>query len=430
MGFGARALEGLVAVTTADFVVVGGGVIGLSIARELRRRHTDAAVIVLEKEDAPGRHASGRNSGVLHAGFYYSPDSLKARFTRLGNLAMKDYCDSRGLRVRRCGKLVVATTEAEVDGLRELKRRGDRNGIELVELDEARARELEPRARTIGHALYSPTTASVDPSEVMASLARDAANEGVRVLAGTRYLARSNGAVRTSAGEIVCGFVVNAAGLYADRVARDFGHSQNHRILPFKGLYLVSREPAGAFRTHLYPVPNLANPFLGVHVTVTVDGRAKIGPTAIPCLWREQYGWRDGFRASEAREILGLGTRLWFHAGFDFRGLAWQEIQKYVKVNVVARAARLANGVRAVDYVTWGKPGIRAQLVDLRTRTLEQDFVIESDPGSLHVLNAVSPGWTCSLPFSEHVCDRIDAELGGSPRVSELPPAMASAQRH
>jgi L-2-hydroxyglutarate oxidase LhgO len=213
---------------------------------------------------------------------------------------------------------------------------------------------------------------------------------------------------------VAAGYVVNAAGLYADRLAKSAGFGNRYRILPFKGLYLRSSEPPGAFRTNVYPVPNLKNPFLGVHVTVTVDGHAKIGPTAIPCLWREQYDWRHRFRASEMAAIAGDMTRLALHAGFDFRALAIEELRKYHRPWLVARAAALADGIRTADFTHWGRPGIRAQLVNLEDRTLVQDFVLEGDERSLHVLNAVSPGFTCALPFADHVCDEIARRRGGT----------------
>lgn len=418
MGERTRTLEGLAGVTQADFAVVGAGVIGVTIAAELRRRHPRAAVVLLEKEDAPGLHASGRNSGVLHAGFYYTPDSLKARFTRDGNRAMREYCAARSLRILRCGKLVVAKDESELATLEELFARAARNGVQVERVSEAEARKIEPRVRTAGTALWSPTTSTVDPKEVLEALVLDAVSSGVRLVTGARYLGRTKAGLRTTAGEIACGFVVNAAGLHADRIANDFGFSRDYRILPFKGLYLHSSEPAFAFKTNVYPVPNLKNPFLGVHVTVTVDGHAKLGPTAIPCLWREQYGWARGFNARELAEIASLTWKLWWGEGFDFRGLAYEEMKKYARGRLVGQAMPLADGIRAEDYVRWGTPGIRAQLVDVRRGTLVQDFVLEGDADSLHVLNAVSPGWTCALPFSVHVCDRIDHVLNGAELAS------------
>ena len=393
---------------TCDFLLIGGGVVGLSIARELKRRSPGAVVTLLDKEDGPSRHGSGRNSGVLHAGFYYTADSMKARFTRAGNLAWTAYCRERGLPLRACGKLVVASRPEDIPVLDELLRRGRANGVPLADVDEKAAREIEPRARTLGRALYSPSTSVVDPIACMAALAEDAARDGISLKWNTAYLGRVGKAVRTSAGTIEAGFVINAAGLYADRVARDFGFSEQYRILPFKGLYLYSDEPAGAFRAHVYPVPDIRNPFLGVHFTVTVNGRAKIGPTAIPALWRENYGGLSGFSASELFEIAARQAGLFLGANFDFRRLAWEEIQKNSRRVMVSLASRLADGVNPQNYRRWGRPGIRAQLIDINKKMLVMDFLIEGDKTSLHVLNAVSPGFTCAMPFAAHVVDLVE----------------------
>ncbi|MBN8248010.1 MAG: L-2-hydroxyglutarate oxidase [Verrucomicrobia bacterium] len=398
--------------TTTDYLVIGGGIIGVCVARELRRRHPNRSVLLVEKESRVGLHASGRNSGVLHAGFYYSADSLKARFCRDGNRALREYIQSRGLALNPCGKLVVARSAADLPQLDELLRRGARNGVELQSVSAAEARRIEPRVITHERALWSPTTATADPSEVIAAMRRDAAAEGVQVWTDAAYAGRSGDAVVTARGGVTAGYVVNCAGLYADRVALDFGFSQHYRILPFKGLYLYSSEPAGAFRTNIYPVPDLRNPFLGVHFTVTVDGHAKIGPTAIPAFWREQYTGLDRFDPLEFTEIAWRDLGLFLFAGFDFRRLAVEELRKYSRTHLATLARELATDVRPSDYSEWGRPGIRAQLMDIRTRKLEMDFVIEGDARSLHVLNAVSPAWTCSLPFAAHVCDRLTS-FGG-----------------
>jgi (S)-2-hydroxyglutarate dehydrogenase len=391
----------------ADFVVIGGGVIGIAVARELKRRHTGNSVLVLEKEAEVGLHASGRNSGVLHAGFYYTADSLKARFCRNGNLAMRRFCDEKGLKVNACGKLVVARNPGEHAGLDELKRRADVNGVQLEQVTEEEARAIEPRVKTCERALFSPTTATVDPAEVMRALRADAEAAGITICTGAAYRGRKGALLQTDRGAVEAGFVVNAAGLYADRIARDFGFSQEYRILPFKGLYLYSSEPPHSFRTNIYPVPDLRNPFLGVHVTVTVDGKAKLGPTAIPCFWREHYSGTEHFRADEFAEIVGMEAGLFLNAGFDFRGLAARELRKYSRATLARQASELAEGITARDFRQWGRPGIRAQLLNTRTRTLVMDFLVERDDKSLHVLNAVSPAFTCSLPFAAHVCDLL-----------------------
>jgi L-2-hydroxyglutarate oxidase LhgO len=400
---------------TTDFLVIGAGVIGVRLALEAKRRHPGSRVTVIEKEERPALHASGRNSGVLHAGFYYSADSLKARFTREGNRELTAYCDERGLRINKCGKLVVAQSERELAGLDELLRRARRNGVELHEITAREARDIEPRVRTCERALFSPTTSSVDPKEVMAGLVADARAAGVQVLTGTAYLGRENGGLRTSRGRIDAGYVINAAGLYADRIARDYGFSRRYRILPFKGLYLYADEGARAVRTHIYPVPDLERPFLGVHYTVTAEGKTKIGPTAIPAFWREHYRGLGGFRLRELVEIVGREAWLFLRNDFGFRGLALEELRKYARSRMASLAGNLVTDVRPADYRRWGPPGIRAQLLDIEQGKLEMDFRFEGDRSSFHVLNAVSPAFTCSFPFAAFLFDEIDRLLGGAP---------------
>lgn len=393
---------------TCDFLVIGGGVIGLSIARELRRRRPDTHVLLIEKEPTCGAHASGRNSGVLHAGFYYSPDSLKARFTRLGNERLTAYCEEKRIPLNKCGKLVVAKDANDLPSIDELLRRGQVNGIELQTMTENEVKFIEPRVKTHQRALFSPRTSTVNPLLVVEAMQQDAIREGVEVQCGTAYRGRKTDTVRTNNDRIKAGYVVNAAGLYADKIAMDYGFSEKYRILPFKGLYLYSDEPPGAIRTNIYPVPDLRNPFLGVHFTITANGKAKIGPTAIPALWRENYEGMGNFNFGELVEVASRGLGLLMGAGFDFRRLAMEEIAKYSRSRMVSLASLLAEGVEERNYRIWGRPGIRAQLLDITKKKLEMDFVLEGDDRSIHVLNAVSPAFTCSLPFADHVCDRID----------------------
>ena len=395
----------------SDFLIIGGGVIGLNIARGLRRTFPGASVHLLEKEADCGLHASGRNSGVLHAGFYYSPDSLKAKFTWRGNRLLTEYCEDKKIPLNKCGKLVVAKDSADHAGLDELLRRGRVSGIPLTELSEKDAKAIEPRVKTCERALFSPATSTVDPSLVMQAMKKDAVDEGVQLHCGVQYLGTCNGQVRTTQGTHDVGYIVNAAGLYADRIARDYGFSEHYRILPFKGLYLYSSEPAGSIRTNIYPVPDLKNPFLGVHFTVAAGGKAKIGPTAIPGFWREQYAGMANFRWNEFFEVALRGVGLLANSNFEFKTLALHEMAKYSKSKMVSLAGELAEGVKLEHYQHWGKPGIRAQLVDITKRKLEMDFVLEGDRHSMHVLNAVSPAFTCSLPFAEHVCERIQVIL-------------------
>jgi L-2-hydroxyglutarate oxidase LhgO len=347
----------------------------------------------------------------LHAGFYYSPDSLKAKLTWKGNQLLTAYCEEKGIPLNKCGKLVVARDGTEHAGLDELLRRGRANGIPLENISEKEAKAIEPRVKTFERALFSPATSTVDPALVMQAMKKDALEEGVQLHCGVQYLSLRKQQVATSGGTYDAGYVVNAAGLYADRIARDFGFGEGYRILPFKGLYLYSTEPPGAIRTNIYPVPDLKNPFLGVHFTVAASGKAKIGPTAIPGLWREQYEGMANFRLNEFLEVATRGVGLLAFSNFDFKALAVREAAKYSKSKMVSLASDLAEGVKPEHYLSWGKPGIRAQLLDIKKRKLEMDFVLESDKRSMHVLNAVSPAFTCSLPFSEYVCERIEAHL-------------------
>jgi L-2-hydroxyglutarate oxidase len=391
-----------------DYLIIGGGIIGVNMALCLKRRHPGSSVCVVDKEPKLGMHGSGRNSGVIHAGFYYTANSLKARFTRDGNAALKNYIRERNLPLNECGKLVVAKDESEVPVLDELLARGRANGVELEMLSEQDAKTIEPRVKTCQRALWSPATATADPGAVMDAVRQDATDLGIEFRCSEPFVKCEGNRVWTTNCEFEAGYVVNAAGLYADRVAHEFGFGLNYTILPFKGLYLKSNEPLGSFKTNIYPVPNLKNPFLGVHVTVTVDGHHKIGPTAIPAFWREQYKGFENFNFGELMETMGQGSQLMFKADFDFRRLALEELKKYHRAHLVRLSQSLATGLDQPTLRHWGPSGIRAQLLNLENNSLEMDFVFEGDTKSFHVLNSVSPGWTCSIPFTEYMVDEME----------------------
>ena len=395
-----------------DFLVIGGGVIGISIARELKSRNPNSGVCILEKEHQCGLHASSRNSGVLHAGFYYTADSLKARFTKEGNQRLTKYCEVKNLALKKCGKLVVAQNESELVWLDELMTRARNNGVPLELITDEESQAIEPRAKTYQKALFSPTTASINPTELVKSLLSDAIKEGIQLKTNTQYIHRvGKSSIKTSNGIFEAKYIINAAGLYADKIGRDFNFSKDHRILPFKGLYLYSNEPLGALNTHIYPVPDLTNPFLGVHFTITSDDKIKIGPTAIPAFWREQYqGWSN-FNMPELTEIILRQAGLFLSSNFDFKALAFRELKKYSKPLLVSLATKLAKGVDIKHYRQWGLAGIRAQLLNIRKKELEMDFVLEGDKQSMHILNAISPGLTCALPFADYVCDQIEGKI-------------------
>ncbi len=391
----------------SDFLIVGSGVIGLALARAILDRFPGRSVTIIEKELDVAFHGSGRNSGVLHAGFYYTSDSLKAKFTADGNRAMRAYCKEFGLPINECGKVVVAKNEDELNSLFELERRGKRNGSTLYLIDEKELSEIEPNARTFKKALFSPLTATVDPVLVCAAMRKSLEAAGVTFRFDTPFQHKiSRNSIRAGGKIFEFKKLINAAGLYADKVAKEFGFAGIYTIVPFKGIYLKYTKADAPVRTNIYPVPNLKNPFLGVHFTVTVDGHIKIGPTAIPAFWRENYKGIGGFSSREFFEILQVEAGLFLRDDFGFRSLALEEMKKYRKKYFVGLAREMVRDIDPAGFTDWSRPGIRAQLLNVETNQLVQDFLVEADRDSVHILNAVSPAFTGSIPFANWVVEK------------------------
>ena len=383
-----------------DYLIVGAGIIGLTIAYELLKRDNLLKIAIVEKELDVAKHASGRNSGVLHSGFYYSAESLKAKFTVEGNRKMKEFCKDNNIFVNPTQKLVVAKDENELEGIYELHRRAKVNGVETRIVDEDEVKEIDSNVKTYKKALFSPSTASVDPKEVCLALKEVLQKQGVEFYFNTLFEKSS----------LKYDYLINSAGLYADKIAKRFGLAKEYTMLPFKGIYLKYLDDKSAIKTNIYPVPNLANPFLGVHYTITVDGDIKIGPTAIPAFWRENYEGLKNFVFSEFVEILYYATKLFVLNSFNFRDLALSEIKNYNRKVFIQKARdmvfSIGSNFKAIP------PGIRAQLLNTRTNELIQDFVVEHTETSTHILNAVSPAFTCSFAFAKYVVDEIDKNRG------------------
>jgi len=394
-----------------DFLVIGAGIVGLTVALQLKKQFPDSEIIIIEKERKLGVHASGRNSGVLHAGFYYSANSLKAKLCRDGNSFWRSYCLENKLKINQCGKLVVARNESELNGLSELYRRGQKNSVKLELISENQAKEIEPSIFTYEKALYSPTTSTIDPNEILSSVCQDVINKNIKIIYNNKFLSVKGNIVSTEGGKFDPGYLINAAGLYADVIAKKYGFSKNTKILPFKGLYLYEKKKCLKLRTNVYPVPDLKNPFLGVHLTVTVDNKAVIGPTAIPAFWRENYVGLDNFKLKEFLEVISFESNLFIHNNYGFRNLALSEIKKYSKNKLTKLAGSLLDNKNLDNFTSWGKTGIRAQLIDVKTKKLEMDFKFEGDEKSFHVLNAVSPAFTCAEPFSKLIVKNIKSKL-------------------
>jgi len=387
---------------TADVVICGAGILGLTIARELvKSGHTD--IIIFDKEDGLGYHASGRNSGVLHAGIYYDPGTLKAKMCLTGNQRMQAYCEEHDLPLFKSGKVIVARDESELPTLDELEKRAKANGATVEMIDEARLAEIEPNAKTVKRALYSPLTAVVDPKAILKKMREELESSGkVRFFFGTKFLSAGTNLVRTNQGDIGYGLFINAAGAFSDKVAQSFGIAKNYRLLPFKGIYRVLKKPAAdKIKGSIYPVPNIKNPFLGVHFTRSVHGDVYVGPTAIPAFGRENYGILKGID-SEFFSILFRDLHM-FLENEKFRGVALEEPKKYFFKSFFEDAKKLVKHIAPNDVMSSSKVGIRPQLVDIETNELVMDFVVEKHENTIHILNSISPAFTSSMYFAELV---------------------------
>ncbi|MFF3317097.1 L-2-hydroxyglutarate oxidase [Streptomyces sp. NPDC003035] len=390
-----------------DVLVIGGGIVGLSTAYALTRAAPGTRVTVLEKEHGPARHQTGRNSGVIHSGIYYRPGSLKARFAVAGAAEMVKFCAEYGLPYEVTGKLIVATGRDELPRLHALVQRGRENGIPVRELGPAQISAYEPRVRGLA-AIHVGTTGICDYGAVAAQLAE---SSGARILYGSAVTAidrRPWGvAVRTAAGTVVRGRVlVNCAGLHCDRVARLAGDEPGMRIVPFRGEYYELADPS-LVRGLVYPVPDPAFPFLGVHLTRGVDGGVHVGPNAVPALAREGYGW------SVVRPGDLAGTLAW-PGSWQIAREHWRygagELRRSLSKRAFTEAVRRLLPVVEETDLRRAPAGVRAQAV-LRDGTLLDDFLIREAPRTVHVLNAPSPAATASLPIGREVASRALALL-------------------
>ncbi|MEU0722009.1 L-2-hydroxyglutarate oxidase [Streptomyces lavendulocolor] len=391
-----------------DVLVIGGGIVGLSTAYAVTRAAPGTRVVVLEKERGPARHQTGRNSGVIHSGIYYRPGSLKARYAVRGAAEMVKFCAEYGLPHEVTGKLIVATERAELPRLHALVQRGRENGIPVRELGPAQITEYEPRVRGVA-AIHVGTTGVCDYGAVAAQLAEASRADiryGAEVVAVDR---RPWGvAVRTADGTVVRGGVlVNCAGLHCDRVARLAGDDPGMRIVPFRGEYYELARPE-LVRGLVYPVPDPAFPFLGVHLTRGIDGGVHVGPNAVPALGREGYGWS----VVRPREL--AGTLAW-PGSWRIARRHWRygagELHRSVSKRAFTEAVRRLLPSVGTEDLHRAPAGVRAQAV-LRDGTLVDDFLIREARRTVHVLNAPSPAATASLPIGREVARRALAHLG------------------
>lgn len=399
----------------ADVVVVGGGIVGLAVARELTIRRPHLSVCVLERERALATHQSGHNSGVVHAGIYYMPGSMKAKLCVQGASDLYEYCAQRGIAHRRCGKLIVALDASELRGLEELHRRGSANGVKgLRRLDAEGIAEIEPHVAGVA-GLHSPNTGIVSFREVALSFAMDVLERGGSVVTGCEVVRAVDeaGALRIEhrRGTTRARFAIFCCGAWSDRLAIACGAPADPRIVPFRGAYLELRQQRrDLVRSLIYPVPDPSLPFLGVHLTRTIDGRVLVGPTALLA------GARDAYAITRVRGADVLDTARWPGT--------WRMLRRWWRTGLtelrhaigrralIQAAARYVPELSAAD-VTSSFAGVRAQALR-RDGRLEDDFVFSETPRALHVRNAPSPGATSSLAIAAHVVDEFSLRFANS----------------
>jgi 2-hydroxyglutarate dehydrogenase len=382
--------------SSTDLAVVGGGIIGLAFAREMLLRHGGLRLVVLEREDELAMHQTGHNSGVVHAGIYYAPGSLKARLCVEGAHALYAFCERRGIAHERCGKLIVATEPGELAGLDELERRGRANGVpDLARVDAAGIERIEPHARGIA-ALHSPFTGIVDFRAVALALADDVREAGGEIVTGcavTGIEPRDGGVRLTHAsGALDAGHLVTCAGAWSDRVAVAAGADPDPRIVPFRGAYLkLAPERRELVRGLIYPVPDPSLPFLGVHLSRHTSGEVLVGPTALLAPRRDTFTWPGTWR---------MMRRWWRHGAIEMRHAASRR-------SFVRAANRFVPELCTSD-VEPAFAGVRAQALG-RDGRLVDDFVFSETAGALHVRNAPSPAATSSLAIARLIADRAEA---------------------
>lgn len=396
-----------------DLVVVGAGIVGLATARELALRHPDASVAVLEREPAIAAHQTGHSSGVIHAGIYYRPGSLKAELCVAGATALYAYCEERGIRAERTGKVIVATEPEELPGLDEIERRGKANGVPgLRRIGPEELAEIEPHARGIA-ALHSPATGVVDFREVARALGEDLVSAGGTVASGCEVRSSSVAGgwikLRHGRGETRARAAVLCAGAWSDRLAVQAGAPADPRIVPFRGTYLRLRpERAHLVRTSIYSVPDPELPFLGMHFTRGLDGGVQLGPSALIA------GARDAYRLSRIRARDLAETLAWpgtwrLARRFWRAGLA--ELRRALSRRAFVGELRRFVPELSPGDVLPGPAGVRAQALG-RDGVLIDDFVVSRTERALHVRNAPSPAATSCLSLARLICDRAEAEFG------------------
>ncbi|MEO1206486.1 MAG: L-2-hydroxyglutarate oxidase [Pseudomonadota bacterium] len=390
-----------------DFAIVGGGIVGIATGLRLQELHPASTIVVLEKEDRVGRHQTGRNSGVIHAGVYYAPGSLKARFCRQGKADTIRFCKEHGIDFDICGKLIVATSADEVTRMDRLYERASANGIEIEKLNGDEARALEPNINSVA-ALLSPSTGIVDYGAMCIAMAELFESRGGTIKRSTTVISGCETPhsvnLETTHGDIEAGKTVFCAGLMSDRLARIFGAPADFQIVPFRGEYFrLINQPEGLVRHLIYPVPDPERPFLGVHLTRKLDGGFTVGPNAVLAMKREGYSKLDISPKDLAQTFAYPG--FWRLLGKNFSSATSELTASMAKGLYLKKVQRYCSSITANDLAPY-RSGIRAQAV-ARDGTIIDDFLFSQTRHTLHVCNAPSPAATAAFPIAQHVVNQL-----------------------
>ena len=380
---------------------------GLGIGTSLLEFNPQLKVLIIDKEPAIALHASTRNSGVIHAGFYYSPDSLKAKFSKQGNYEIKKLLKQNNMPFLESGKLILAKNEEDLNSFETLLSRGNANGVELEILDARLLKSFEPLAKTYKRFIWSPKTAVTDPAYLIEGLRRKFIGLGGKFEFSKEInLIDEGGEINLKGKFFSFNFLINAAGAHSLRLAKQIGVAKNYTSMPFRGTYWMPQTSHFKLERLIYPVPHRVNPFLGVHFTNTIDGNFKVGPTALPVLGPESYISPTKANFFEISETLNGWKFLALGKTHSTKNLVASEIKRLFLRNIINEASILVPEVANIQKWVKKNSGIRAQLVSNSSGELVQDFVVELKNNSIHILNVVSPGWTSAIPFSRWIVEK------------------------
>ena len=390
-----------------DFVIIGGGIVGLSTAMMLGKKYPTSSLAIVEKEDEVAYHQTGHNSGVIHSGIYYKPGSFKAKFTRAGSQSMVEFCRQYDLPYQVCGKVIVATKEEELPRLNDLYERGIKNGLQVKKISPEEVKEKEPYVSCLG-GIYVPTSGIADYKKVCQKYAELIEQQGGEIKLNTKVIKINNSdnykVLETNQGEIKGKLMINCAGLYSDRMAELDGVNPQAKIVPFRGeYYQLKTEKQHLVKSLIYPVPNPEFPFLGVHFTRMIDGSVHAGPNAVLSLKREGYKKTD-FDLKEFTEVISYPGFWKLAAKHADEGIK-EIIRSFSKAAFVHSLQQLIPDVTSDDIVPC-EAGVRAQALKADGKLVE-DFLIIQDERALHVCNAPSPAATASLEIGKSIVEQI-----------------------